>query len=78
MVYYNYFVLQIDQDAFRESFINALHYTFMFGDANGNVDRVLQFIANFCTVIDDDEDFLHFVFGVIFDVIHFDDMLCST
>lgn len=48
--------------------MNALHYTFTFGDANGNVDRVLQFIANFCASLNDDEEFLRFVFEVVFKV----------
>lgn len=48
--------------------MNALHYTFTFGDANGNIDRILQFIANFCAYMHEDEEFLQFVFGDVFEV----------
>lgn len=60
--------LQIDQDIFRESFKNALHYLFTFGDTSANVDRVVQFVATFCTSLDDEEEFLMFIFEIIFDV----------
>ncbi|GBP64873.1 Condensin complex subunit 3 [Eumeta japonica] len=56
----------MDQDAFRESFSNALHYMFTFGDTSANVDRVVQFIATFCTSLDDEEEFLFFIFEIIF------------
>ncbi|XP_077295616.1 chromosome associated protein G [Arctopsyche grandis] len=58
---------KLDEVAFRQSVMSALQYTFTFGDANGNVDRVLQFFANFCASLGDEEDFLHFVFQTIFD-----------
>lgn len=60
--------MQIDQDFFRESFKNALHYLFTFGDTSANVDRVVQFVATFCTSLDDEEEFLMFIFEIIFDV----------
>ncbi|XP_013145428.1 PREDICTED: condensin complex subunit 3 isoform X2 [Papilio polytes] len=56
-----------DQDAFRESFRNALQYLFTFGDTSANVDRVIQFVATFCTSLDDEEEFLMFIFDIIFD-----------
>lgn len=59
---------QTDQDAFRESFRNALQYLFTFGDTSANVDRVIQFVATFCTSLDDEEEFLMFIFDIIFDV----------
>ncbi|CAH0713737.1 unnamed protein product, partial [Brenthis ino] len=58
---------KIDQDFFRESFKNALHYLFTFGDTSANVDRVIQFVATFCTSLDDEEEFLMFIFEIIFD-----------
>ncbi|XP_038212999.1 condensin complex subunit 3 isoform X2 [Zerene cesonia] len=58
---------KIDQDTFRESFKNALHYLFTFGDTSANVDRVVQFVATFCTSLDDEEEFLMFIFEIIFD-----------
>ncbi|XP_045453962.1 condensin complex subunit 3 [Melitaea cinxia] len=58
---------KIDQDFFRESFKNALHYLFTFGDTSANVDRVVQFVATFCTSLDDEEEFLMFIFEIIFD-----------
>lgn len=51
---------------FRESFTNALYYLFTFGDTSANVDRVIQFVATFCTSLDDDEEFLLYVCEVIF------------
>lgn len=60
---------QIDHEAFSESFTNALHYLFLFGEANGNVDRVMQFVANFCGSLNNEgEEFMHYIFGVIFNV----------
>ncbi|XP_013167759.1 PREDICTED: condensin complex subunit 3 isoform X2 [Papilio xuthus] len=56
-----------EQDAFRESFRNALQYLFTFGDTSANVDRVIQFVATFCTSLDDEEEFLMFIFDIIFD-----------
>ncbi|XP_064074316.1 condensin complex subunit 3 [Vanessa tameamea] len=58
---------KIEQDFFRESFKNALHYLFTFGDTSANVDRVVQFVATFCTSLDDEEEFLMFIFEIIFD-----------
>ncbi|CAH2093882.1 unnamed protein product [Euphydryas editha] len=58
---------KIDQDFFRESFKNALQYLFTFGDTSANVDRVVQFVATFCTSLDDEEEFLMFIFEIIFD-----------
>ncbi|KAM3963822.1 chromosome associated protein G [Aphomia sociella] len=58
---------KLDQDLFRESFKNALHYLFTFGDTSANVDRVIQFVATFCTSLDDEEEFLLFIFDIIFD-----------
>lgn len=60
---------QLDEDTFRISFKNALQYLFTFGESSSNVDRVIQFVATFCTSFDDtEEEFLLFVFEVIFDV----------
>ncbi|XP_068623448.1 condensin complex subunit 3 [Battus philenor] len=56
-----------DEDLFKESFKNALLYLFTFGDTSANVDRVIQFVATFCTTLDDEEEFLMFIFDVIFD-----------
>ncbi|CAK1590335.1 unnamed protein product [Parnassius mnemosyne] len=56
-----------DQDAFCESFKNALQYLFTFGDTSANVDRVIQFVATFCTSLDDEEEFLMFIFDIIFE-----------
>ncbi|CAH2052121.1 unnamed protein product, partial [Iphiclides podalirius] len=56
-----------EQDAFRESFKNALQYLFTFGDTSANVDRVIQFVATFCTSLDDEEEFLMFISDIIFD-----------
>lgn len=62
-------VFQIDHEAFSESFTNALHYLFLFGEANGNVDRVMQFVANFCgSLSNEGEEFMHYIFEVIFNV----------
>ncbi|KAL0867738.1 hypothetical protein ABMA27_008464 [Loxostege sticticalis] len=58
---------KIDENAFRESFKNALHYLFTFGDTSANVDRVIQFVATFCTSLDDEEEFLMFICDIIFD-----------
>ncbi|CAH0595327.1 unnamed protein product [Chrysodeixis includens] len=58
---------KLDEDSFRESFKNALHYLFTFGDTSANVDRVVQFVATFCTSLDDEEEFLLFIFDIIFD-----------
>ncbi|XP_059050784.1 condensin complex subunit 3 [Achroia grisella] len=58
---------KLDQDTFRESFKNALHYLFTFGDTSANIDRVIQFVATFCTSLDDEEEFLLFIFDIIFD-----------
>ncbi|XP_053617044.1 condensin complex subunit 3 [Plodia interpunctella] len=58
---------KLDEDSFRESFKNALHYLFTFGDTSANVDRVIQFVATFCTCLDDEEEFLLFIFEIIFD-----------
>lgn len=43
-------------------------YLFTFGDTSANVDRVIQFVATFCTSLNDEEEFLLFIFEVIFDV----------
>ncbi|KAF9411293.1 hypothetical protein HW555_009858 [Spodoptera exigua] len=58
---------KLDEDSFRESFRNALQYLFTFGDTSANVDRVVQFVASFCTSLDDEEEFLLFIFNIIFD-----------
>ncbi|KAJ8712953.1 hypothetical protein PYW08_008257 [Mythimna loreyi] len=58
---------KLDEDSFRESFKNALHYLFTFGDTSANVDRVVQFVATFCISLDDEEEFLLFIFDIIFD-----------
>lgn len=58
---------KLDEDSFRESFKNAIMYLFTFGDTSANVDRVVQFVATFCTSLDDEEEFLLFIFDVIFD-----------
>ncbi|KAG6446816.1 condensin complex subunit 3 [Manduca sexta] len=58
---------KLDEDTFRESFKNALMYLFTFGDTSANVDRVVQFVATFCTSLDDEEEFLLFIFDIIFD-----------
>ncbi|XP_045770313.1 condensin complex subunit 3 [Maniola jurtina] len=58
---------KLDQDTFRESFRNALHYLFTFGDTSANVDRVVQFVSTFCIALDDEEEFLLFIFDIIFD-----------
>ncbi|XP_039752024.1 condensin complex subunit 3 isoform X2 [Pararge aegeria] len=58
---------KLDQDAFRESFKNALHYLFTFGDTSANVDRVVEFVSTFCTKLDDEEEFLMFIIEIIFD-----------
>ncbi|KAF9805815.1 hypothetical protein SFRURICE_009447 [Spodoptera frugiperda] len=58
---------KLDEDSFRESFRNALQYLFTFGDTSANVDRVVQFVATFCTSLDDEEEFLLFIFNIIFD-----------
>ncbi|XP_052738929.1 condensin complex subunit 3 [Bicyclus anynana] len=58
---------KLDQDVFRESFKNALHYLFTFGDTSANVDRVVEFVSTFCTKLDDEEEFLMFIFEIIFD-----------
>ncbi|XP_013189571.2 condensin complex subunit 3 [Amyelois transitella] len=58
---------KLDEDCFRESFKNALHYLFTFGDTSANVDRVIQFVATFCTCLDDEEEFLLFICDIIFD-----------
>lgn len=63
--------LQMDEDSFRESFKNALFYLFTFGDTSANVDRVVQFVATFCTTLDDEEEFLLFIFDIIFNVSYF-------
>lgn len=60
--------LQTDEEAFRESFKNALMYLFTFGDTSANVDRVIKFVATFCTKLDDEEEFLLFIINIIFDV----------
>ncbi|XP_026314195.1 condensin complex subunit 3 isoform X2 [Hyposmocoma kahamanoa] len=57
----------LDEDSFRKSFKNALLYLFTFGDTSANVDRVVQFVATFCTALDDEEEFLLFIFDIIFD-----------
>ncbi|CAG9104117.1 unnamed protein product [Plutella xylostella] len=54
------------ETSFRESFKNALYYLFTFGDTSANVDRVIQFVATFCTSLDDEEEFLLFIFDIIF------------
>ncbi|XP_048482532.1 condensin complex subunit 3 [Plutella xylostella] len=54
------------ETSFRESFKNALYYLFTFGDTSPNVDRVIQFVATFCTSLDDEEEFLLFIFDIIF------------
>ncbi|CAH2237059.1 jg9550 [Pararge aegeria aegeria] len=59
---------KLDQDAFRESFKNALHYLFTFGDTSANVDRVVEFVSTFCTKLDDEEEFLMFIIEIIFDL----------
>ncbi|XP_073948321.1 chromosome associated protein G [Choristoneura fumiferana] len=56
-----------DEEAFRESFKNALMYLFTFGDTSTNVDRVIKFVATFCTTLDDEEEFLLFIINIIFD-----------
>lgn len=61
-------LLQLDEDSFRESFKNALQYLFTFGDTSANVDRVVQFVATFCTSLDDEEEFILFIFDIIFEV----------
>ncbi|XP_047511520.1 condensin complex subunit 3 isoform X1 [Pieris napi] len=58
---------KLDENIFRESFKNALHYLFTFGDTSTNVDRVIQFVATFCTSLDDEEEFLMFIFNIIFE-----------
>ncbi|CAH0402752.1 unnamed protein product [Chilo suppressalis] len=58
---------KIDEDAFHESFKNALHYLFTFGDTSANVDRVIQFVATFSTSLDDEEEFLMFICNIIFE-----------
>ncbi|CAG9791474.1 unnamed protein product [Diatraea saccharalis] len=58
---------KIDEDSFRESFKNALHYLFTFGDTSANIDRVIQFVATFCTSLDDEEEFLMFICNIIFE-----------
>ncbi|XP_069357217.1 condensin complex subunit 3 isoform X1 [Maniola hyperantus] len=58
---------KLDEDTFRESFRNALHYLFTFGDTSANVDRVVQFVSTFCIALDDEEEFLMFIFDIIFD-----------
>ncbi|XP_026754955.2 condensin complex subunit 3 [Galleria mellonella] len=58
---------KLPEDEFRESFKNALQYLFTFGDTSANVDRVIQFVATFCTSLDDEEEFLLFIFDIIFD-----------
>ncbi|CAK1541635.1 unnamed protein product [Leptosia nina] len=55
-----------NEDSFRESFRNALQYLFSFGDTSANVDRVIQFVATFCTSLEE-EEFLLFVFNIIFE-----------
>lgn len=59
---------QMAEESFRESFKNALLYLFTFGDTSANVDRVVQFVATFCTTLDDEEEFLLFIFDIIFNV----------
>ncbi|CAG9559116.1 unnamed protein product [Danaus chrysippus] len=54
-------------DDFNESFKNALFYLFTFGDTSSNVDRVIQYVATFCTSLDDEEEFLMFIFDIIFE-----------
>ncbi|OWR54950.1 condensin complex subunit 3 like protein [Danaus plexippus plexippus] len=56
-----------EADDFKESFKNALFYLFTFGDTSTNVDRVIQFVATFCTLLDDEEEFLMFIFDIIFE-----------
>lgn len=58
---------KLDEESFRDSFKNALMYLFTFGDTSANVDRVIQFVATFCTSLNDEEEFLLFIFEVIFD-----------
>ncbi|XP_041971882.1 condensin complex subunit 3 isoform X2 [Aricia agestis] len=58
---------KIDEESFRESFKNALQYLFTFGDTSANVDRVVQYVATFCTSLDDEEEFLLFIFDIIFE-----------
>ncbi|KAL4711777.1 hypothetical protein ACJJTC_005946 [Scirpophaga incertulas] len=58
---------KVDEESFRESFKNALLYLFTFGDTSANVDRVIQFVATFCTSLDDEEEFLMFICNIIFD-----------
>lgn len=70
------FRTQLDEDSFRKSFKNALLYLFTFGDTSANVDRVVQFVATFCTALDDEEDFLLFIFDIIFDV-SISDIFCT-
>ncbi|CAB3246204.1 unnamed protein product [Arctia plantaginis] len=57
---------KLDENSFRESFKNAMMYLFTFGDTSANVDRVIQFVATFCTSLDDEEEFLLFIFDIIF------------
>ncbi|XP_050677293.1 condensin complex subunit 3 isoform X2 [Leptidea sinapis] len=58
---------KIEANQFRESFKNALLYLFTFGDTSANVDRVIQFVATFCTSLDDEEEFLMFIFNIVFE-----------
>ncbi|XP_063541275.1 condensin complex subunit 3 isoform X2 [Cydia strobilella] len=58
---------KMDEQLFRESFKNALMYLFTFGDTSPNVDRVVKFVATFCTTLDDEEEFLLFIINIIFD-----------
>ncbi|XP_063389141.1 condensin complex subunit 3 isoform X1 [Cydia fagiglandana] len=58
---------KMDEQVFRESFKNALMYLFTFGDTSPNVDRVIKFVATFCTTLDDEEEFLFFIINIIFD-----------
>ncbi|KAI5634037.1 hypothetical protein NE865_13206 [Phthorimaea operculella] len=58
---------KLDEGTFRESFKNAMEYLFTFGDTSANVDRVVQFVATFCTSLDDEEEFLMFIFEIIFE-----------